>query len=97
MLIVGVPGWPQPSTEWDWWPFVGIAVALVVARRSMRLAIRPLVVFVAVAFGPVFAFLVDAYGVIVAIASVVVAAAALSWGRNRRRGDGGIGRLTDKP
>ena len=86
-LGVGVPGWPAPSTEWDWWPFLGIAITLLIARRALRLRLRPPVFLAAVAVGPVFAWLVDSWGAVPAIATMLGSAAILSWVRARRPGD----------
>jgi hypothetical protein len=83
----GVPSWPQPSTEWDWWPFLGIALALVVVRHSLRLPLGVPVLLISVAIGPFFSLAVHAIGVVGSIASVVALAAVLSWGRGRSRGD----------
>jgi len=86
-LALGTPGWPTPSTSWDWWPFLGIVLALVVAHRGFRLPMRPIVLFLAVAFGPIFATLVHAWGAVEAIAASLALAWLVSWRRNRRTGD----------
>ena len=88
LFAVGVPGWPAPSTRWDWWPMLGIALALVIARRSLRLPLRPLVLVVAVAIGPIFALVVHAWGAVAAISSTIATAGFSSWVRTRRTGDG---------
>ncbi|MGH2629174.1 MAG: hypothetical protein ACRDHI_01265 [Actinomycetota bacterium] len=87
LVGVGVPSWPAPSTEWDWWPFLGIVLVLLVARRSLGLRLGPPVLLVAIAFGPVFAWLVDTWGAVPAIATVIGSAAVLSRLRARRMGD----------
>jgi hypothetical protein len=84
-LGVGVPGWPAPSTEWDWWPFIGIALTLLIAKRSLRLRLGAPVFLAAVAVGPVFAWLVDSWGAVPAIATAFVSAAIVC--RARRTGD----------
>jgi hypothetical protein len=86
-LGLGTPGWPTPSTSWDWWPFVGISLALAVAHRSLRVPLRPTVLLLAVAFGPVFATLVHAWGAIEATAASLAVAWVISWRRNGRTGD----------
>jgi hypothetical protein len=67
---------------------LGIVLALVMTRRSLRLPLRPLVLVVAVAFGPIFALAVHAWGAVAAIASTIAAAGFSSWVRTRRTGDG---------
>ena len=84
---VGVPGWPAPSTEWDWWPFIGIALTLLITKRSLRLRLGAPVFLAAVAVGAVFAWLVDSWGAVPAIATMLGSASLLSWVRAHRPGD----------
>jgi hypothetical protein len=37
VIAVGAPGWPLPSTSWDWSPHVCVVVALFLARYVMGL------------------------------------------------------------
>ena len=73
VVALGHPGWPAPTPSWDWWPFVGISLVLLVATRSLGLHVTVPLVGAAVALGPCFATAVHAWGVAPAFALVLVA------------------------
>jgi Kef-type K+ transport system membrane component KefB len=83
-LAVGVPGWPAPSTAWDWWPFVGIALACYLVFWALRLRPGAVPILAVIAAGPLFATLVHGVGVVPACAGFVAAGMLLS--RVRRGG-----------
>jgi hypothetical protein len=91
LVALGHPGWPPPSSNWDWWPLLGIALALFVATRSLGLQISIPVIAVAIAVGPCFATVVHAWGVgpalvvVFAVRWVVVRARLTGRGRNPPR------------
>jgi hypothetical protein len=67
-IAVGVPSWPRPSTDWDWWALVGVALTLLILRRSVRAPINVPTLAAALVGGVVFAPLVQAIGVVPALA-----------------------------
>jgi hypothetical protein len=88
MVAVGVPGWPAPSTSWDWWSLVGIVLVCFVAMRSLRFHLRVPLVAVAIFVGPIVALLVHRLGVIPGLAWFALVATAASWLRSITRSDG---------
>jgi hypothetical protein len=86
VLSVGVPVLTDPSRGWNFWPFVGIPVALFVAFRCLRLQRRASIAAVATMAGLASADAVSAWGVMPVLVAgaclVVVAAIALrGWRR----------------
>jgi len=73
VIAVGVPGWPVPSTSWDLWPFIGIALTLLLARNPLRVRVWPWAVAIALLVGPCFAFAVHSWGVVPVLAFTVSA------------------------
>ncbi len=71
-LGLGYPGWPAPSTSWDWWPFVGMACALVLIL-GLRLRVGGVVVVAVLASGPLFATFVHRWGVLWCLGPVALA------------------------
>jgi hypothetical protein len=78
MVAVGVPGWPTPSTSWDWWSLVGIVVVCVVATRWLGLRLGFPLLAVAVCLGPIIAMIVHRHGVIAGSGWIVLLAIAAS-------------------
>ena len=78
-LAMGVPGWPRPSTHWDWWPFLGVLATLLVAR-SLRLRLNVPLVVASFVLGPVFAWGIHAWGVIPIVSGVALLLASRSRG-----------------
>jgi hypothetical protein len=62
-VAVGYPGWPTPTQSWDWWPLVGIALALWFIRSVLGRALGPIVLVVSLVAGLVFASVVHTWGV----------------------------------
>lgn len=83
MIAVGVPGWPAPSTRWDWWPLVGIVFALLIAGRALHLRLRAPVLVASVAVGPLFATLVHAWGAVPVLGIAILVGVAMPGARRR--------------
>jgi hypothetical protein len=79
-----VPGWPLPSTSWDWWIFVGIAMVLVLERRALKLRLGLVSLVIAIALGPLYADAVHRWGVVAALGATLVLRIVLApFGRHR--------------
>jgi hypothetical membrane protein len=92
MLIgLGYPGWPAPATSWDWWPFVGMACALVLMRSGMRLKFGLGMIAATIAAGPLFATSVHRWGVLWCLGSVVLAWGGLAFAHRPSAGERGPG------
>jgi hypothetical protein len=83
LLALGYPGWPHPSTSWDWWPFVGIACMLVVLHGALRLRPRPGLVMLTIAGGPLFATSIHRWGVLPVLTTTLLGWAGLMLSRRR--------------
>ncbi len=82
-LALGYPGWPHPSTSWDWWPFVGMVCALVLLLGTMRLRLGVAVVIATIAAGPLFATAIHRWGVASVLAPIVLVWACVILYRRR--------------
>ena len=83
VIAVGVPSWPSPSTNWDWWALVGVALTLLILRRSLRAPINVPTLAAAVVGGVVFAPLVQTIGVVPALAVALLVATLFALLRRR--------------
>jgi hypothetical protein len=81
IVSVGVPGWPSPSTSWDWWPFIGVALVCAIGVRSFGVRFRMPLFATAVALGPVFATAVHRWGVVPSFGWVVIGAMGIAFVR----------------
>ena len=87
LTAVGVPVVTGPAQGWNFWPLIGIPLALFVAFRWLRLPRRTWVALTAVLAGLLIADAVAAWGVLPVAggATLVVAGWAIAVGRLRRR------------
>ena len=87
LTAVGVPVVTGPAQGWNFWPLIGIPLALFVAFRWLRLPRRAGVALTAVLGGLLIADAVAAWGVLPVAAgtTLVVAGSAIAVGRLRRR------------
>ncbi|MDH4112623.1 MAG: hypothetical protein OEV60_08090 [Actinomycetota bacterium] len=78
-LGVGVPVLTGPAEGWNFWPFLGIPIALLIAFRFLHLPRRVWVVVVVVLVGLASADAISAWGVVpaVGVAACLVAVVAL--------------------
>jgi hypothetical protein len=87
LTAVGVPVVTGPAQGWNFWPLVGIPLALFVAFHWLRLPRRAGVALTAVLGGLLVADAVAAWGVLPVAGgtTLVVAGSAIALGRLRRR------------
>ena len=87
LTAVGVPVVTGPAQGWNFWPLIGVPLALFVAFRWLRLPRRAGVALTAVLGGLLVADAVAAWGVLPVAggATLVVAGSAIALGRLRRR------------
>ena len=87
LSAVGVPVVTGPAQGWNFWPLLGIPLALFVAFRWLRLPRRAWVVLAAVLAGLLLADAVAAWGVLPVVGgtTLVVAGSTIVVGRLRRR------------
>jgi len=85
-LAVGVPVLTGPAQGWNFWPVLGIPIALLIAFRWLALPRTAWVVVGATLVGLLAADAVSSWGVVPAavVASLFVAAATLTLRRSRR-------------
>lgn len=86
-FAVGVPVLTGPAQGWNFWPFIGIPLALFVAFSWLQLPRRAWVASLAILAGLLSADAVAAWGVLPVIggATLVVAGSAIALSRLRRR------------
>lgn len=86
-LAVGVPVLTGPAQGWNFWPFIGIPVALLIAFYWLHLPRRVWVALLAILGGLLVADAVAAWGVLPVAGgtTVIVAGSAIALGRLRRR------------
>jgi hypothetical protein len=82
-LAIGNPGWPHPSTSWDWWAPVGLLLTLFLLRRSLHAPFIGRVIAAAIVGGLVFAQLVHRLGVAIAMGLVLLAWTLMAGTRRR--------------
>ena len=87
LTAVGVPVVTGPAQGWNFWPLIGIPLALFVAFRWLRLPRKAWVAVAAVLGGLLVADAVAAWGVLPVAGgtTLVVAGSAFVVGRLRRR------------
>jgi CBS-domain-containing membrane protein len=87
LTAVGVPVVTGPAQGWNFWPLIGIPLALFVAFRWLRLPRRTGVALTAVLGGLLIADAITAWGVLPVAGgtTLVVAGSAIAVGRLRRR------------
>jgi hypothetical protein len=87
LTAVGVPVVTGPAQGWNFWPLIGIPLALFVAFRWLRLPRRTGVAVTAVLGGLLIADAIAAWGVLPVAGgtTLVVAGSATAVGRLRRR------------
>jgi hypothetical protein len=87
VLGVGVPVVTGPTEGWNFWPILGIPLALLVALRWLRLRASVWVVVGSILVGLLAADAVAWWGVVpaIALAAVAILVAAIAIGRNRRK------------
>jgi hypothetical protein len=64
VVAVGYPGWPTSGGPWDWWPLLGIALALWFIRSVLGRPLGVISLVVCLFAGLVFATAVHAWGVL---------------------------------
>ncbi len=84
---VGVPVLTGPPQGWNFWPFISIPVAYLVAFRWCRLPRTVWTLIAAVLIGLLIADAISAWGVVpvASVTTVVGAGLAIALGRLRRR------------
>ena len=83
---VGYPGWPAPTQSWDWWPLVGIALALWFIRSVLGRAVGAIELVLSLVAGLGFASVVHAWGTPGGSAIILIlVAAALALRRRAPR------------
>ena len=87
VLSVGVPVVTGPAEGWNFWPILGIPLALLVSLRWLRLRASVWVVVGSILVGLLMADAVTWWGVVpaIALAAGAILIAAIANGRNRRR------------
>jgi uncharacterized membrane protein len=87
LTAVGVPVVTGPAQGWNFWPLIGIPLALLVAFRWLRLPRRAGVALTAILVGLLIADAVAAWGVLPVAAgtAALVTGSAIAVGRLRRR------------
>ncbi len=87
VLSVGVPVVTGPAQGWNFWPILGIPLALLVSLRWLRLRASVWVVVGSILVGLLLADAVAWWGVVPAIAlaavAILVAAIARRWNGRR--------------
>ncbi|MGZ5345937.1 MAG: hypothetical protein ACXWF5_14755 [Actinomycetota bacterium] len=87
VLGVGVPVVTGPAQGWNFWPILGIPLALLVALRWLRLRASAWVVIGSILVGLLAADAVAWWGVVPAAAlaavAIVIAAIAIGWKRRK--------------
>lgn len=87
VLGVGVPVLTGPAQGWNFWPILGIPLALLVALRWLRLPLSAFVIGGAVLIGLLVADAVAWWGVVptAGVAALAVLAVAIGLRRARRK------------
>lgn len=87
LLAVGVPVLTGPAQGWNFWPFLGIPIALLIAFRWFGLPRRIWVVLAAIVVGLASADAVSAWGILPVVVGTacLVGVGTMALGRLRRR------------
>ena len=63
--------WGGGSSEWDYWPLVGVIGSLLLIRYVVDVRLRWPVVVGCLLLGTIFASMVDAFGIVIGLAAAV--------------------------
>jgi hypothetical protein len=85
LLSVGVPVLTGPAEGWDFWPLIGVPLALLLVFRWLRLGRRVWIAVIAIVLGLAWADAISAWGILpVTAGSACIAAVATFIRRGRR-------------
>jgi hypothetical protein len=89
LIAVGVPVLSEPSMDWNFWPFLGIPLVLLISLRWFGFPRRIGVVLGGIVAGLLFADAVGAWGVIPGLTflAALLGAAVVARGALRRVGN----------